>query len=203
MDLEARWPLPGATELRDRLLAAYADPQRGYHDVRHLEEVLDRLHELGANATPFDARTVRLAAWFHDAVYDGRPGAEDRSARWAEEVLTTSGLPRVEVAEVARLVRLTERHDPRAEDRNGAALCDADLAVLAAAPTRYQDYTAGVRREYACLPERDFRAGRSRVLRALLASPRLFTTDYAVAAWEATARENVNAELQLLESPED
>jgi predicted metal-dependent HD superfamily phosphohydrolase len=199
----SRWPLPEAPGLRDELVAAYSDPTRGYHDLRHLCEVLDRLDELRAHGVPFDVDLVRLAAWFHDAVYDGQAGAEARSARWAEEALTLRGLPPADVAEVSRLVRLTEHHDPRAEDRNGAALCDADLAVLAAPPPRYHDYTQGVRREYASVPEPAFRAGRVAVLRTLLATSPLFRTDHALAAWEVLARENVTAELLFLESPAD
>ena len=87
-DLAARWPLAGDEAVRDELLAAYAEPGRGYHDLRHLAEVLDRLDELAAAGTPFDRVPVSLAAWFHDGVYDGRPGAEDRSAVWAETALT-------------------------------------------------------------------------------------------------------------------
>ena len=46
---------------------------------------------------------------------------------WAEEAL--AGTPYA--AEVARLVRLTETHDPADDDLAGQALCDADLAILA------------------------------------------------------------------------
>ena len=79
-----RWPLPMRTTCATRLLAAYADPARGYHDTLHLTEVLDRLDELAAAGEAFDRRPCGLAAWFHDAVYDGRAGAEERSAQWAE-----------------------------------------------------------------------------------------------------------------------
>ncbi|MDX6324449.1 MAG: hypothetical protein QOK15_803 [Nocardioidaceae bacterium] len=213
LELEERWPLAGAVpvavsvsvsgavRLRDQLLAAYAEPGRHYHDVRHLAEVLDRLDELEAHAVPFEPLPVRLAAWFHDAVYDGQQGAEERSARWAEEALSAAALPDDVVSEVARLVRLTEQHDPREDDRGGAALCDADLAVLAASPARYREYVDAVRQEYASIPEPAFRTGRATVLRALLARPLLFTTAYAVATWEAPARLNVTAELAFLDGP--
>jgi predicted metal-dependent HD superfamily phosphohydrolase len=203
VDLERRWPLAGAAALRDRLTAAYADPGRGYHDLLHLEEVLARLEELEDHGAVFDRLTVPLAAWFHDAVYDGRPGAEERSARWAEEALPEAGVPPAQVAEVARLVRLTERHDPEPGDLDGAALCDADLAVLASPPPRYRAYTDGVRKEYASVPEPAFRAGRSAVLRELLDRPRLFTTAYALQHWEPAARANVTRELASLSVPAD
>ena len=201
MDLRDRWPLSGVDYLRDRLLAAYGDPERGYHDLLHLEEVLDRLGELARHGVTFDRVTVGLAAWFHDAVHDGAPGDEERSAQWAEDALPGAGVPADRVAAVARLVRLTERHDPDPTDPDGAALCDADLAVLAALPARYQEYVEGVRREYAHVPEPAFRAGRSEVLRALVDRPHLFSTGVAQALWEPAARANVNRELASLATP--
>ena len=66
--------------------------------------------------------------------------------------------------EVARLVRLTERHLPADDDANGCVLSDADLAILAATPERYAEYAADVRREYAHVPDDLFRAGRAAVL---------------------------------------
>jgi predicted metal-dependent HD superfamily phosphohydrolase len=180
----------------DELLAAYTDPSRGYHDTRHLTEVLDRLDELAEAGTSFERLPVELAAWFHDAVYDGRPGAEERSAHWAGEVLAAHA-PR-QVAEVTRLVRLTETHRPAADDLNGGALSDADLAILAAPPARYAEYAADVRREYAHVSDADFRAGRAAVLADLLDRPHLFHTAHARAHWEPSARGNVEAELARL-----
>ncbi len=191
-ELRERWPLDDRHALRDELLAAYADPSRGYHDTRHLTEVLDRLDELAAAGEDFDRVAVVLAAWFHDGVYDGGPAAEERSAQWAEQAL-----PPDVAAEVARLVRMTEHHRPDESDRNGRALSDADLAILAAGPERYAKYVAAVRREYAHVSDADFATGRGLVLRDLLAKPALFQTRHGHDAWEATARANLLAELAL------
>ncbi len=188
--LSERWPLPDATDVRDALLAAYADPARGYHDTQHLTEVLDRLEEL---PDTFDRLAVTLAAWFHDGVYDGEPGAEERSAQWASSALADRDPALVD--EVSRLVRLTEHHRPADDDANGCALSDADLAILAAPPGRYAEYVAAVRAEYAHVLDDTFRTGRTAILRDLLAKPHLFHTAYAREHWETPARRNVNAEL--------
>ncbi len=207
--LVGRWPLRGAYGVRDRLLAAYAEPRRGYHDTRHLAEVLDHLDVLLADLDPADALrvnadAVRLAAWFHDAVYEGAADDEERSARLAEEELAAAGVgagvAAGVVAEVARLVRLTATHDPDGDDLAGALLSDADLAVLAAGPERYADYVAGVRREYAHVPDDAFRSGRAEVLRGLLAAPALFRTAAGRRRWEERARANVEAELATLDT---
>jgi predicted metal-dependent HD superfamily phosphohydrolase len=194
MDVSDSWPLPESETLRDELLAAYAEPSRGYHDTRHLAEVLERLFELSAAGAVFDPVPVLLAAWFHDAVYDGERDAEERSAAWAEDALSPLVAPEL-VAEVARLVRLTETHSPEPDDVNGHALSDADLGILAADRARYDEYVAAVRREYAHLADAVFAAGRLAVLEALAEKEHLFHTAYATLHWEAVARDNLEREL--------
>lgn len=191
------WPLTGADDLRAEVLAAYADPSRGHHDVGHLRDVLTRLDELAAAGTVFERTPVELAAWFHDAVYDGERDAEERSASWAEEALA----PYVDeetLVEVVRLVRLTEHHRPQTDDAEGCALSDADLSILAAPAERYDAYVAAVRKEYGHLPDEVFAAGRADVLRQLAAKPQLFHTDHGISAWEAAARNNIARELEKL-----
>lgn len=186
------WPLPDRTDLRDQLVAAYST-DRGYHDLRHLTEVLDRIVELGAA----DNVEVVLAAWFHDAVYDGSGEDEERSAQLAESSLAHSG---VNVVEVARLVRLTTSHRPLPGDHNGEVLCDADLAILAASPERYAEYVEGVRQEYAAIPDEDFRVGRLTILASLAEKETLFHTEHARREWEPTARANLASEIVRLQS---
>ena len=195
MTLADRWPLTSGADLRDALLAAYADPARGYHDARHLTEVLDRLDDLARGGADYDRLPVVLAAWFHDGVYDGGADVEERSAAWAEEALPGLGVGAGTVAETARLVRLTATHRPADADANGHALSDADLAILAAPADRYAEYTGAVRTEYADVPDADFDAGRDAVLRDLLAKPHLFHTAHGRRRWEADARANVAREL--------
>lgn len=186
-------PLPYA----DNLLGRWQEPQRHYHTLAHLTAVLDHVDTLAEHAG--DPDVVRLAAWFHDAVYlPERSENEERSARLAERALPEAGVPAEATAEVARLVRLTVTHDPAGDDRDGQVLCDADLAILAAPPSAYAAYTAAVREEYHFVPNDAFRAGRADVLRQLLALPRLFRTPYGREHWEATARYNLRGELEML-----
>ncbi|OEJ39623.1 hypothetical protein AR457_19530 [Streptomyces agglomeratus] len=181
----------------ENLLARWAEPQRRYHSTDHLVAVLGHLDTLADHAD--DPAAVRLAAWFHDAVYrPDRSENEERSADLAERALAELGLDDARTAEVARLVRLTATHDPAPYDTNGEALCDADLAILAAPPAPYAAYAAAVREEYGFVPDAAFREGRAAVLRQLLELPTLFRTPYGQAEWEARARQNLTTELDLL-----
>ncbi|TQL67077.1 putative metal-dependent HD superfamily phosphohydrolase [Nocardioides albertanoniae] len=197
MDLPQHWPLPEAADLLGDILAAYAEPTRRYHDSRHLAEVLERIEELREEGERFDPLTVTLAAFFHDAVYDGERDAEERSATWAEEALRDH-LDADVVAEIARLVRLTETHDPEPHDLGGRVLSDADLAILASPKERYGEYAATVREEYGYLSDEEFRVGRAQVLEGLLEKESLFSTPYARISWEAAARANIAAEMETL-----
>ncbi|MFD3437387.1 hypothetical protein ACFWU3_07765 [Streptomyces sp. NPDC058685] len=186
-------PLPYA----ENLLARWAEPQRCYHTTAHLTAVLDHIDTLAEHAA--DPDLVRLAAWFHDAVYfPDRSENEERSARLAERALPEAGLSPEATAEVARLVRLTITHAPDDSDANGAVLCDADLAILASGPEPYAAYAAAVREEYGFVPEDAFRTGRAAVLRQLLELPRLFHTPHGERVWEPAARRNLGTELELL-----
>ncbi|MFD8149884.1 hypothetical protein ACFY3O_30750 [Streptomyces sp. NPDC001046] len=192
---------PDPAPYADNLLARWQEPARRYHTAEHLTAVLDRVDELERYAR--DPDVVRLAAWFHDAVYlPDRSENEERSARLAERALPEAGVPDRKVAEVARLVRLTVTHDPAGDDPDGQVLCDADLAVLASPPSAYAAYTAAVREEYHFVPNAAFRAGRAAILRQLLDLPRLFRTPHGAAEWEATARYNLASELEMLSLPD-
>ncbi|MGN9842808.1 HD domain-containing protein [Nonomuraea sp. H19] len=187
---------PVSRAIGAELIARWSEPHRRYHTLDHLAAVLDAATHLAGEAA--DPAAVRLAAWFHDAVYDGRPGwDEERSAQLAQSRLPRCGLPAARIAEVARLVRLTAAHDTLAAgDANGAVLCDADLAVLGS--PGYDAYAAAIRQEYAHVPGDLFRKGRADVLRRLLAMPRLYRTGRARELWEERARANMAAELAAL-----
>ncbi|WP_010469665.1 HD domain-containing protein [Streptomyces somaliensis] len=188
---------PPADRYADDLLRRWSEPQRRYHTTDHLLTVLHRVDELADHAR--DPAAVRLAAWFHDAVYlPDRDTNEERSARLAERALPELGVDPARTAEVARLVRLTATHDPAPGDHDGEVLCDADLAVLAGDPEAYGAYAAAVREEYGFVPDDAYREGRAAVLGQLLALPRLFRTPYGAGRWEAAARRNMTAELGRL-----
>ena len=197
-ELIDRWnaTLPGQPEMGEDLVRRYAEPHRRYHTLAHLHHVLVMIEELAADQDLF---LVRLAAWFHDAVYAipaGQVSNEEASARLSIRTLSRAGLEQEDLTQVARLVRLTETHVPGARDPEGELLCDADLAILAAPPDAYARYVEQIRAEYAAVPEQAFLAGRLAVLTEL-AGREIFRTAKGRRLTPA-ARANLEAEMRTI-----
>lgn len=185
------------------LTARWGETHRHHHNRTHLLAVLEAVDLLltadGNSPHLGQARSVKLAAWFHDAVYQRQPGRdEEESARLAEDQLPAAGCSARETAEVARLVRITSDHLPAPEDSAGAILCDADLSVLGGSPAAYNTYVAAVRLEYAHIPDDAFTAGRSAVLERLMSLHPIFRTLPGRRLWEQSARENLAREHHIL-----
>lgn len=187
-----------------RLLARWQEPGREFHNVRHLVDLLQRVDELKEET--HNAGVVRLAAWYHGAVFSSdedaayaRRGGEDEvaSAQVARDELSALGVPQPAVDEVAMMVEMLARHSaPPTSDCS--VLRDADLAVLASDPQRYKQYVAEVRAEYAHIPEDRFLEARRTILRKLLGRERLYSSPQC-SSWEAQARQNVQAELTRID----
>jgi predicted metal-dependent HD superfamily phosphohydrolase len=196
-ELRERWGRdvgvrPGASLALDNLLGHHREPHRRYHGVPHVLAVLRAIDTIAPTWEVDDLEAVRLAAWFHDVVYDPRRGDnEECSALLAERVLGELGLPAEQVVTVGRLVRSTAGHFGEAPDE--AMLADADLAVLGAEPAVYQAYAVGVRAEYAHLDDATWRAGRVAVLASFLDRDAIYVTP-AMRRHEPRARANLAAE---------
>lgn len=172
-----------------QLLALLGEPHRTYHGPAHVGAVLTNLGLLTETPTP----QVRLAAFFHDAVYDPRrTDNEERSARLAEDLLGST--PSDVSGAVAALTRATGGHQLD-ETPDCALFLDADLAILGAPPGVYDRYAAAIRNEYQHIPEPAYRAGRAAVLEGFAARACLFFSDPGRQLWEEPARQNLAREL--------
>ncbi|MFI5906188.1 metal-dependent phosphohydrolase [Dactylosporangium sp. NPDC051541] len=188
---------PGEEVVGLELLGRWREGHRRYHTVAHLGVMLGVIDEYVGLVD--DPDVVRLAAWFHDAVYDVFAGDnEERSAELARVRLGGLGVSAERVSEIVRLVLLTAGHHVAAGDMRGGLLADADLAILAGSAEDYARYALAVREEYAAVPDAVFRPGRAGVLRKLADLPELYRVVPQRAEWTARARANLEAEIVTL-----
>jgi predicted metal-dependent HD superfamily phosphohydrolase len=175
----------------DEVRKAYAGPSRFYHNLDHVLAVLGTVESLVSYAKNVDA--VKLAAWLHDLIYDSKASDnEDLSAESAEEFCKELAIP--DGHRVAALIRMTKTHDA-GDDVDAKVLLDADLAVLGASHAEYQAYEENIRREYAWVPEPEYRKGRRQVLERFLSRPRIY---HFLSHLEEPARRNLEAEIARL-----
>ena len=192
--LPASAPDALVTQDGEDLLARWSEPHRHYHTTDHLRVVLAVVDDHAARADDPDA--VRLAAWYHDAIYDPqRVDNEEASALLAESTLPDLAVPPDRVAEVARLVRLTASHDPIPGDRNGGLLTDADLAYWPVRRTSTRPTPRRCGGSTRTSPTRPSWPGGPPCCDNLLALPRLFHTPALRERWEDAARPNLTREL--------
>jgi predicted metal-dependent HD superfamily phosphohydrolase len=171
----------------DEVIRAYVGPGRFYHTLEHVRDVLGTVDYLARYVENLNA--VKLAAWLHDVIYDSRASDnEEKSARYAEQLCGDLAIP--EGPRVAALIGKTKTHDA-GEDADARVLGDADLAILGATEADYQAYANKVRREYAWVPEPEYREGRRQVLERFLTRPRIF---HYLEDLEERARQNLARE---------
>lgn len=196
-------------ELGESLLQAWEQPHRTYHHSGHLSQMLTDLDRLYAHRTQGSTPlALVLAAWFHDAVYEGAPGEDERRseqlASISLEPLVTAGLlSGDELQMVGLLVRATATHElPESADLPAGYepadiqfFLDADMAILAADSARYRRYLRGVRSEYSHFDDEAFRTGRTTFLRSILGRERIFLSEEGLQLWEESAQANLQAEL--------
>jgi predicted metal-dependent HD superfamily phosphohydrolase len=185
------------------LLTRWAEPTRRYHTTTHLVEMFWALEEMeeGREINDRQCSVARLAAWFHDAIYDpaSSPGSNEAdSAALARKTLRRLGLRDRDIDAVDRLIRLTARHDADAAEPLDAAFHDADLWILSAAQERFDAYCEQVRQEYEHVPDTEYRNGRAAILAPLLHRDRIYRTSHALHEWERPARINLGRELTRL-----
>jgi predicted metal-dependent HD superfamily phosphohydrolase len=98
-------------------------------------------------------------------------------------------------------VRLTDHAGP-APDPAGQLLCDVDLSILGRPADEFAEYERKVRQEYGRVPASLFRAGRARVLKALLSREPLYRSDHFRQRYESVARDNLRRSLAALTGTE-
>lgn len=182
--------------LRDRLIAAWSEPQRRYHTGRHLSDCL-ALFESTMHLVEHPAE-IEIALWFHDAVYDLKAkNNEARSAGWADQALSEAAVASDTRVRVHDLIMAT-CHAAQPNSADAQLLVDIDLSILGADPERFDEYEVQVRQEYAWVPRPLFRRKRREILMGFLARPTIYGTPWFQERFEAAARANLQRSVARL-----
>jgi predicted metal-dependent HD superfamily phosphohydrolase len=198
----AAWSALGAqgdcTALHRKLVGCWSEKHRHYHTLQHLRECFEHFEQARLDAD--DPCLIAIALWFHDAFYDPtRDDNEERSADWARDEALAAGMTQATAQRLHDLVMAT-RHEAMPDDADARLLVDIDLSILGSDAARFDESDEQIRREYAHVPEGEWKVGRKRVLRGFLDRERLYGTQRYHSALEARARENLQRALRRLDA---
>jgi|SRR5688572_28112008 len=186
----------------DELTRVYSSPDRFYHNLAHIQDclsVFDQAKSLAAHPGE-----VELAIWFHDAVYDTRRNDnEQKSAGWAASVIHEAGLTN-EIADRVTHSILATRHDTKVTDIDAQVLVDVDLSILGREADVFWLYEENIRKEYAWVPESQFRQKRAEILRSFLDRRHIYYHEKFREMFEERARLNLKQAItRLVDAPGD
>ncbi len=181
----------------DYLVQKYSEPHRCYHNLSHVNSLLGAAESFKEKFT--DYGSVKLAIWFHDAVYQPkRADNEAKSARLAAASLEKLETPEELIEKTRRMILATEKHEAERLDFDGKLFLDLDLGILGADEETYDEYRRAIRQEYSFVPFFLYCRSRRRILENFLSREFLYFTEEMREKCERRARQNIANEIKEL-----
>ena len=181
-------------EVYQSLMNAYCSKSRHYHDLTHIEQMLEMACEVGCQIE--DKPAFYFAIWFHDAVQKVGQDSEALSAEFATKQLSKLHVPEDFINRVQELILATKHGEHLNLSGDLALLVDIDLSILGSKPEYYSQYASNCRKEYK-IPNAIYRSGRKSVLKGFLSRRHIFHTGIFRNRFEQQARKNLIWELGL------
>lgn len=176
--------------VHQQLVDAYAEPQRLYHTLPHIQHCLTMFEEVHELLNQADS--VALAIWFHDAIYV--PGAcnnEQRSADWF--MALTKDIFEDDLRDsVYALIMATLHGGCDITDHDAKFMVDIDLSSFGMPWAVFSHDSENVRGELPEMTDAEFYPKQCAFGERLLQSPRFFQSDYFYQHYEAQARKNLH-----------
>jgi len=188
--------IPLVEKLYTELVTHYSEKGRFYHNLDHLNSLLQQILPLADLIKDLDM--VLFALYYHDVVYRIlRKDNEEKSALFAEKALNTLNVKTTRIELCSKHILATKAHRV-SDDSDTNFFTDADLAVLGQDWSAYKIYTEGVRKEYWIYPDIIYKPGRKKVVEHFLRMEKIYKTEPFSAKFEKQARLNLMRELEEL-----
>lgn len=178
----------------------YSEPHRAYHNLTHIDACMDLLAEAQRDGVCERTPVVRLALFWHDAVYvPGDKRNEELSAGLLRSLVYLPWTVHSEMWDQAcDAILATKTHETVADNAVARLTIDIDLSILGIESAEYRKYVRAIRQEYAAVSDEAWKVGRSGFLAKMLERKRIFQTDWAHERFDSFARMNMRQELERL-----
>lgn len=186
-----------ADELYDNILEHYSESNRYYHNVTHIQKMLDfsLLHIDKIQ----DVDTLQLAIFYHDIIYNSLSKTNEiDSAKLAVQDLSKTNFPTEKIKLVEQFIISTQKHFPIIEHTDLHYFLDFDLAILGTERDIYKSYAEKIRKEYKWVPTFLYNKNRKKVLQQFLERECIYYTEIFRNQYELIARENLVFEIEVI-----
>lgn len=182
-------------ELWNEIEINYTDKKRHYHNLSHLENLLNELIEVKDQIKNWN--TILFTLFYHDIIYNAlKSDNEEQSAKLAEKRLNQINVPNQIVENCKSQILATKKHLDNS-DLDTNYFTDADLSILGQNINSYKTYYQNVRDEYSIYPNLIYNPGRKKVLKHFLEMQRIYKTDFFYNKYENNAKLNLITEYNL------
>ena len=173
----------------------YGKRNRHYHTLYHLENLLAQLSDVKNEIRNWDA--VLFALFYHDIVYNVlKKDNEEKSAAFAAKRMVDYNVPGYIIDDCCAMILSTKSH-ALSDNSDINFFTDADLSILGAEWTAYENYYKQVRNEYNIYPDFLYNSGRKKVIQHFLSMQQIFKTTFFFEKFEEKARHNLEKELEI------
>lgn len=187
----------------DNFVNAYNSPKRGYHGLTHVQNMLKEADEFRINnpKKKKEGKLMDFAIFMHDII-NGEANDVEKSVGIARNILSQSSSSKIRAKQglLEEMIMVT-KHDGsvfKSASTEAKVIADADLAILGANETLYNQYAAHIRNEHSKYPDDVFAEGRTKILKSFLEKPQIYATDYFKNKYETSARQNIAGEIEKL-----
>lgn len=154
LEVYFRWP--ALSDVTSEVMIRYSEPWRGYHNLRHIETLLDALEDNPVISNNKDIlNQLAIVAIFHDIVYKPwKKDNEEKSAQlfkklWKKHSINSENRSTVEHI-IVNCILQTKNHDGAKHfDRVFNSL---DMAVISGTKEEVMEWEKGISKEYSFVP---------------------------------------------------
>jgi predicted metal-dependent HD superfamily phosphohydrolase len=187
--------------------AHYEEPQRHYHTLKHIFELV-QFYEIYQASFPSieDKFIVYISILYHDVIYDPQSKTNEEDSIIFMKDSLKAFLSDILIQKISYFIQCTKSHNidlEEAEKNQISSFClslfmDLDLLILGSSRTRYEEYMQQIRQEYCSYSDEQYFQGRLKVLSYFLSSEVIYQNEMIREKYETTARENIQFEINQL-----
>lgn len=188
---------PDIESISDDIVYAYNLPERGYHGIKHILDMLINFDDFmtcsGCSDKINKPYEFAFAILMHDYVNGGKNDIE-LSIKKSKQFLCRISL-QYDCRYVEKLIYATDYKKCLKPDFEQGVMQDLDLNIFGSSKEIYDEYSNKIRIQYKKYPDTIFNPERIEILNKFLNKTYIFNTKYYRDKYEKIARDNLIREI--------